>query len=703
MSLPPAPSSPPPPSLPSPSVNASDGSEGTRFGAGEEIEKAEESVAPSGSFINDAMLQLQSPSLTPLPKKSHGRRKKNPLTPKQRATAERKLEILSNIFRPVPFSPAKTLNFFAHEILFRSLGLWDFAHLELDREVRSDFLVHLIAYYDSSSRRSYVNGARVSVSRCDLARALSLPIKKEKANSFECIDEDGSVLLEFISNYMPYGDDMCILPPEIMQATQLVKDKEPQKVDWAALMWLLVEKDISEASKSGVCHCASHLQRLIKYQQPQLFHSKQEPVLECVVEGQEEEVSVVEAVLSMSNDKVNVVEIEVAVAKEDDDCDDINVMKMQSLEDLGNVVSEKDIGELGLTLGVEENVMEGFEEDKVGDDDEWPEEGENEGFEHCLRQCNSRASVDIEFENLTKHGQGSREMGYVEDLSAKFPNFGRMSSSDLLQAMENTNNMSIPYDQQLDSFNGGSGDFLTMGAESNKDILSHGTNGSLYPGNNGKRQAEENHFEHNLQKRIRSSEPWGNLPLSFDESMECVLTNVERIKLLYAEKDQKMANMQMQIPYLNQMLQEKEQTIRSLRLMIEEQQHWRMVVRHYEHELSLMTQMLLGYKKALKETRNSFSEYRKKCSQDDEALYRDVPGTGGLVLSAREFEKHLSEKKVEDERQELVGRFGNLEKVLMKFAEYEERIMMYNIKLVELVGEVNQLKERFVKSNSSAI
>ncbi|KAH0449448.1 hypothetical protein IEQ34_020140 [Dendrobium chrysotoxum] len=697
-----------PPSPTSLSVNASGVREALGFVAGEEIEKPEESAAPSGSFIDDGKPRLQFPSLTPLAKKGHGRRKKNPLTPKQRATAERYLEILSDNFRPVPFSPAKTVNFSAHENLFRALGLWDFAHLELDHEVRSELLVHLIAYYDSSNRRSYVCGARISVSRSDLARALGLPVKKEKANAFECMDEDVSVLLDFISNYMPYGDDMCILPPEIMQATQFVREKEPQKVDWAALMWVLVEKELSEASKSGVCHCASHLQCLIKHQQPHLFQKKEEPVLESVVEAQEEEVSVAEPVLSMANDKTTVVENEVAVAEEDVNYDDVNAMKVRSLDDLGDLVPEKDNGELGLTLGVEENVMDGFDEEKVGEDDEWPEEGENEAFEHCFRRCNSRTAADIDFENLTKHEQESEEMGYADGLSAKFANLGRISSSDLLQAMGNTSNMNIPYDQQLNSFNAASGQFLTIGDESNKDMLGHGPNGSLYSGNNGKRQAsamgaaEEDHLEHNLQKRMRSAEPWGNLPLSFDECMEYMQTGLARVKFLYAEKDQKMANLQMQIPYLNQMLQEKEQSIRSLRMTIEEQQHWRMIVRHYEHELTLMTQMLLGYKKALKETRTSFSEYRKECSQDDGALHKAVPGTGGLVLSVMEFEKCQLEKEKE-ERQELLAIFDNLVKVLMNFSKYEERIMMYNIKLVDLAREVKQLKERFVKSNSSNI
>ncbi|XP_020587184.1 uncharacterized protein LOC110029295 [Phalaenopsis equestris] len=691
----------PPPLPPSPSVNAIDGLEGTRFVAGGEIEKPEESATPSGSFISDAMPQPQFPYLTPHPKKGAGRRKKDPLTPKQRATAERNLHILSNNFSPLPFSPAKTLNFSAHEALFRALGLWDFAHLELDREVRSDLLVHLIAYYDPSNRRSYVYGARISVSRSDLARALSLPIKKEKANAFECMDEDISVLLEFISNYMPYGDDMCILPPEIMQATQLVKDKEPLKVDWSTLMWVLVEKQLLEASKFGVCHCASHLQCLIKHQQPNLFHKKEMPVLESVVESQEDEVSVVEAVLSMANDDTN-------VAEDNDDYDDVAAVKVRSLEDLGNVIPEKDTEELGLTLGVEENLMDSFEEDKVGEDNEWPEEGDNEGFEHCFPRCNSREAVDIDFENLTKHEQGSQAMGYADDLSAKLSNLGRMSSSDLLQAMENTSHIRIPYDEQLNSFSAASGEFLRMGAESSKDILGHGPNGSLYSVNNGKRQAgamsaaEEDHFEHNLQKKMRSAETWGNMPLSFDHCIECMQTGLERFKLLYAEKDQKMANVQMQMPYLNQMLHEKDQSIRSMRLNIEEQQHWKMVLHHYEHELSLMTQMLLGYKKALKETRCSFSEYRKKCSEDVEALYKDVPGTNGLVLSTREFEKHQLEKDGE-ERQKLLCTFGNLEDVLMKFSIYEERIKMYNIRLVDLAGEVKKLKERVVKSNFSRI
>ena len=105
----------------------------------------------------------------------------------------KKRKILDEILKPIPFVPPD-LDFSRHEKLLKRLGLWDFVHLEFDRSLRTDLLSQLIASY--GDRCSYVNGARINVSRADLARALKLPVKKDK-DTVARIDGEAGGLLRF--------------------------------------------------------------------------------------------------------------------------------------------------------------------------------------------------------------------------------------------------------------------------------------------------------------------------------------------------------------------------------------------------------------------------------------------------------------------------------------------------------------------------
>ncbi|KAL0923994.1 hypothetical protein M5K25_004790 [Dendrobium thyrsiflorum] len=671
--------------------------EGRKEGEGEGAEELnpKDTAKPSISPPAVALPHLVVPSPSPLTKKGTGRRKKNSLSAKQRKVAEERLLLLNKNFRPVPFSPGKTLDFSEHEQLFQALGLWDFAHLQLGEEVRPDLLSDLIAYYDSSNHRSYVQGTRVSVTRVDLARAIGLAAKKEKTDAFlgkdwmqELVSAKGATtaLLDFMFNYMLF-EELLILPSEVVQAIDYVKEGVPYKVDWAAIMWFLVEKELKEGHKSGTFCYASHLQRLIKHQRPELFSKEPDPVF-----PEEEEVSVPDEAANVAEDEVNAAE-KVHLTEEEGDAD---IRKMRSLQGLVDVASERHDSEFGLMLG--DNVMDDFDDCKVNVESEWLQEGKNEGFEQCLRRCNSKASDSMDFENLAKMDEDENlEERFGNGVSVKFSSFERLNSSDLLQEMSN---VSIPYAAQVNSFNPSSGVLLAMRAESQKNvILDRGSSGSTYFGYNGKRQVDEigdeerDQFEHKChQNRMPACEPWGNLPFSFDDCMNQVQGGAKRAKILYAEKEQEVAKMEEQMQYLNHLVHDKELTIHSLKMMLEGQQNWQMAVRHYEHELCLVTQMMLGYKTALKESRGRFADYRKQHPLDDESLYKDVPGTGGLVISAREFEKNRLVKE-EEKREELLRTFGNLEQILNKLEKCGEGIMTHGSKLGKLVGEMEQLKD----------
>nr|XP_029121023.1 uncharacterized protein LOC105047279 [Elaeis guineensis] len=215
------------------------------------------------------------------PAETFAKRKKDP------ASVQEKLALLAQNLRPVPFSPSKPLAALSpHEPLLRALGLWDFARLPLDRAIRSDLLSLLIAHYDPLTHRSLVRNSRVALGRAAFARALALPVEKEKgANADRFLGKAAvATVMDFMMNWMVFLDDACVLPPEVVAATRLVMEGRPQKVDWAGLVWAMAEREILDAPTAGWCYYASHLQCLMKRQRPQLFEEDGEPEMDMELE-----------------------------------------------------------------------------------------------------------------------------------------------------------------------------------------------------------------------------------------------------------------------------------------------------------------------------------------------------------------------------------------------------------------------------------
>ncbi|KAK3133866.1 hypothetical protein QOZ80_6AG0542120 [Eleusine coracana subsp. coracana] len=222
------------------------------------------------------------------PRKSlAGGKLRKPLTDKQRAAAEQRLERLRArlLLRPLDGPSPRALPP-AHEAALRALGLLEFVRLDLASDApRPDLVAPLVAFYDPTSKRSFVRGVRVAVSRSDLARALYLPSKAASAASASPPDIDPAVLvpavMQLLQDYIlrPFqGDDMCILPQEVAAAEQAVREGSAHRVDWAGLIWGLIEKEMLELPNRDncVCYYGLHLQRLIMSQKPNLFELVEE-------------------------------------------------------------------------------------------------------------------------------------------------------------------------------------------------------------------------------------------------------------------------------------------------------------------------------------------------------------------------------------------------------------------------------------------
>ncbi|XP_058733703.1 uncharacterized protein LOC131605350 [Vicia villosa] len=210
--------------------------------------------------------------------------------PKRTATQKKrfkeKCQAIVETLKPIPFKPAKALDFDSHQSLLECLGLWGFVHIEFDSVIRTDLLAQLIVSYSPTGRCSYVNDIKVMVNRAELGRALKLP-KKIPASAVPIIavdevdKEDIDFLNQLVSNWMLLHDDTFMKTKDIMQLINFVKDGTFEKVDWAGLIWSMLEKEL-KAPNLANCYYASHLQHLIKSQHKELLE-------ETPVEGEGEE------------------------------------------------------------------------------------------------------------------------------------------------------------------------------------------------------------------------------------------------------------------------------------------------------------------------------------------------------------------------------------------------------------------------------
>ncbi|MCI10660.1 hypothetical protein A2U01_0031754 [Trifolium medium] len=159
-------------------------------------------------------------------------------------------------------------------------------------------------------------------------------------------------------------------------------------------------------------------------------------------------------------------------------------------------------------------------------------------------------------------------------------------------------------------------------------------------------------------------------------------------------------------------LQKRDEVVNHLhKAKVEETQKRQMEVYRLEKELYMMQSLVEGYRKALKETQKAFADYRARCPQADEPLYKDVPDSGGLVLSVMDLEKERL-KKEEEERVKLREFFRDFEKNCKDIEEewmgqmgilkgHLSRVESLGDKLQALDDKVKQLKEVNAKSKTS--
>ncbi|KAF6177165.1 hypothetical protein GIB67_025502 [Kingdonia uniflora] len=624
------------------------------------------------SHIPDVI--FENPPLS-IPRKATKRKK--PLNKTQRAALEKKVQLVKENLEPIPFIPSKTLDFSRHEKLFKLLGLWDFAHIKFDREIQTDLLAQLIASYSSTSRGSMVNDWKVMVNRADLGRALKLPVKKDKGTALATADLDPEVfseesisfILEFVSKWiLLHDEEMWMTPNEVLGFIKLIKEGNLLKVDWPGLMWFMVEKELIQGAQLKSCYYASHLQYLMKAQREDLF--KKEP------------------------------RVEVLAVDGEDDLD----LKMGSLEDLEKQEFEKQEYEKQQT---ELSLGQGNNESHVRDEDfldfpeikgeQWLLDGKNNANGFYLRRCNSDVVEGFGDQRLTKKEDEEQRYG----VSTEGPSLERLASTDLFQAMEGKT--SSPYNPH--PMNLHDEEFLQSRANTDMNLGGPSTFGTSFKRELSQEDDDCDDSLNDHHKRMRNEGRWDHKQTETDFCLEQMINLANKARTVNAANEQACSEANMNVQVLITEVQQRDETIENLqKVRLEERQTRDAEIYKLESELLLMSNLLEGYKKALKENRRAFSEYRELVPYPVEPLYKDADGPGGVVLSTKEWKRQRLEKEEEDKLKRSVLEENIKDFQLCWFDRLEEcqgKVSMMDERLCESAMEVNRLKEISDKRKTS--
>ncbi|KAF5744107.1 hypothetical protein HS088_TW08G00700 [Tripterygium wilfordii] len=650
--------------------------------------------------------------------------KRKKLNQKRRAAHEKKsqkkLEILLENLNPIPFVPIKILDFSSHEELLKRLGLWDFVHLEFDRNIRSDLIAQLIANYSPLSRCSYVNGVRIKVNRADLARALRLPVRKEKAGTAPenapVVDETEDAITfieELVSNWMLLHEDMWMMPTEMMNWTKLIKEGHFEKVDWALLMWFMLEKELLAAPQLGDCYYASHMLCLITCQREALLR-EEEPKIEIDTkedEGCSGDLKVADD--TRGPEKIEEKDIELSLGQD-------NTSKEEASKEhvgIDDLMDEKEHD------GNEEPMD--IEETKGEECGQWVGDGKsNVGtYGLFLRRCNigDVGNIGGMFEEKKGGGEGEEDGHGEEEIEGQEGNeevqdmgfhfspeedaLETVTSANLIATMEAMQSEPFSSGLQLLDDNGPSGEFLVS------KVSTHLVPGSSMLFGNGSNKGvieQENDMSHqslnDSNKRLRTEGPWDTDSDDLGTCMDQAQEWIGKARMMHLAKKRDYDVMSVNQQCLLSEMQQRADLIEYLRKAHHEEQQKRQVdVYRLEHELYMMRNLLEGYRKALKETHKAFSEYRAQCPIPEEPLYKDA-GSGGLVLSKWELEK-LRMKQEEEERMNRLL----IEKKIKdfeadwsaKFDLHEKGIGFLGNKLWEVEKELVHVKDAITKRKLS--
>ncbi|XP_051138715.1 uncharacterized protein LOC127256645 [Andrographis paniculata] len=645
--------------------------------------------------------------------KGKGKGKGKTNAKKQQAIVEKLQTLMENLIL-IPFSPPKTLDFAKHEAVLKRLGLWDFVHVEFDKHIRTDLIAELLAAYDGKNRASYVGGYRIKVNRADLSRAIKLPMKKGADAELEGEDlteESIAFILEIVSDWLLLHEELWMMPNEVMEWLKMVKEGHPEKVDWAQLLWFMVEKELRQGGKLRKCYYATHLQHLIRSQREDLFRSIEEEPEPKLVEEDEEEEEEFRGNNEGNNDEEEedaevVGLVSVGCNEEDDDVmagpsTELTLGQDGEKEERMKDVNMMDVENCDGSDEEKEREKE-EEEDDNGDGDEeddeqrqWLLDGRNGLGDHFMQSCDAENGDGFGSFEMRKEEDDEEEPmdGEEDDEDARniFHGFPSDPIEDTLEeerypaklgkTVEPANHMSFGAEGQLHS---------SPDVRPEMHFLNNAT---------GKRVIEENRgSDHNKRMRI-GGDSWENKPVAdMGECFDQIQHWNERARLVWEEKDQALAQANATQQILLNEIHKRDTAIEFLhKTKADEAQKKDREIYRLERELYLMETVLDGYRNALKDTQKAFEEYREKAQLPEESTYKDA-GPGGLMLTAAEIER-LEKKRKEEYKMNCVILEQKMreaeEDYRRQFDGHVEKINLMDQKLAGLEATAKQVIELY--------
>jgi len=403
----------------------------------------------------------------------------------------------------------------------------------------------------------------------------------------------------------------------------------------------------------------------------------EEPVVEAGVDVKEEvnagEEPMVEAGLEMKG--------------EEDGGDEL---KMGGFDDFQGQQSEGNVmGEelnVELTLGKEvaemeeqdEDVKEGdmmdVEDSEADEQGQWLLDGKNSAGDHFLQRCcNIEANMFTDGDEERKPEEEEDEVDEEEEEEPEDDEFNLMSqgntlegiTGNLLQGMETTQ---MPFSLTE-----------THGTSGGPSIFGHGSKREM---------VHEDDISH---KRFRSDGPWSHKSSDFEMCMEEMQHWMGKARMVYQAKEHAFEDSNMNQQLLLSELQRRDDMIEHLqKTKRDEIQKKDGEIFRLERELYLMGSLLDGYRKAVKETQKTFSDYRQQCQLPEEPVYKDA-GPGGLVLSTMELEKRRQKREEEEKLVRIV--------IEQKVKEFEEDVFSkIEAKMEVHLTEVLKLDKRLIDS-----
>ncbi|XP_074327579.1 uncharacterized protein LOC141665492 [Apium graveolens] len=305
-------------------------------------------------------------------RRNFNKRKKSAVYKKQLAI-DKKVQNLLQLGTLIPFVPSKRFDFDMHEALFKRLGLWDFVHIEFDEVIRDDLVGQFIVSYDHVKKCCFVNGYRISVNRSRFATVLKLPVKKDKAvgNVAEAVidlemdqvsEECVEFVKDFVWNWVVLRGNDWVTPSEVKSCMGLIRDGNMEKVDWASLIWVMVENELKHKDQLRMCYYASHLQYFLKSQRKDLFDEESEDV--AVNQEMKEEEK------ALGEEEINEVKVE-KMKKDEDLLEESDKVDEKELMDDRDLLKERpqEVDEKEVKKGLHEadvkEVKEGPHEEAV--------------------------------------------------------------------------------------------------------------------------------------------------------------------------------------------------------------------------------------------------------------------------------------------------------------------------------------------------